>query len=95
MRPNPTNFVGYGTCSQTALLQRNFNISPSDHTFTEEVRPDRTFHIPQSLWDLDASIYLLYVDLGLLYENSTPLFMYPEQKIETEVSYPLITLISQ
>ena len=58
MRPNPTNFVEYGTCGQTALLQRNFNmIPPPHHNFSEEVWPDRTFHIPQSLWDLDASIF--------------------------------------
>ena len=42
MRPNPTNFVGYGTCGQAALLQRKCGrgvVIPS-----EEVHC--TFHIP-------------------------------------------------
>ena len=59
MSPNPTNFVGYRTGGQTALHQRNLTWSPPAQTFSEEVRPDRTFRIPQSLWNLDASIYFL------------------------------------
>ena len=53
MRPIPKKFVGYGTCGQAALLQRKCGRGDS----SEEVRSGCTFHIPQSLWDLDTSIY--------------------------------------
>ena len=69
MRPNPTNFVGCGTCGQAALLQRKGGRGDS----SEEVRSGRKFHIPQSLWNLEFLCTLILTNF-LAGDSGGPLF---------------------
>ena len=46
MRPNPTNFVGYGTCGQAALLQKKCSKGASK-------RDGQTIHQRTTFDDID------------------------------------------
>ena len=48
MRPNPTNYVGYGTCGQAALFQKKCSLG--GHVKTSEKWGQRYEHKNVSTW---------------------------------------------